>query len=133
MSNEPINPFPFEDTISLQEAEVLTTNWRNFIGPLTPPGGQYIRAFYIPIVDIAELARYHNAEAVRAYLCLEVPNDPSTAKVVLVPVDEKGNDITSVLIPSPQSEEQKVEQSTIYDMTQPCPQACDFSSPLYES
>lgn len=134
MSNGPVDPFPFEDTIPLSEAETLTTNWRDFIGPLTPPGGQYIRAFYIPITDIVELAQYHRAEAVRAYLCLTVPNDPSTAKVVLVPIDEKGNDITTIYIPSPSgSSEKPVEQSTIYDLTQPCPAACDFSSPLYES
>lgn len=123
------------DTIPLSEAETLTTNWRSFIAPLVPPGANYIRAFYIPIADIDNLADFHNAIAVRAYLCLEVPNDPSTAKVVIVPVDEKGNDITSipVIIPSGSSDQQVEEQSAIYDFTQPCPQMCDYSSPLYES
>ena len=134
MSNGPVDPFPFEDTIPLEEAEILTTNWRSFIAPITPPGGQYIRAFYIPITDIVELAQYHQAEAVRAYLCLTVPDDPSTAKVVIVPIDEKGNDITTIYIPSPSGDSDKpVPQSTIYDLTQPCPAACDFNSPLYDS
>jgi hypothetical protein len=137
MSNGPVDPFPFEDTIPLDEAETLTTNWRDFIAPLTPPGGQYIRAFYIPITDIVELARYHQAEAVRAYLCLTVPNDPSTAKIVLVPIDQKGNDITSIIIPVPiggdSTQDKEIQQSTIYDLTQPCPAACDYNSPLYDS
>jgi len=120
------------DTISLHDAEVLTTNWRSFIQPLVPPGGNYIRAFYIPIADIDNLADFHNAIAVRAYLCLEVADDPSTAKVVIVPVDEKGNDI--IAIPSPPTEQSdQLVQSSIYDFTQPCPQMCDYSSPLYYS
>lgn len=133
MTELPIDPGPRPiDTISLQEAETLTTNWRDFISKLVPPGGKYIHAFYIPIADIDNLADFHNAIAVRAYLCLEVPDDPSTCKVVIVPIDEKGNDILS--IPAPPSEQSDMEeQSAIYDFTQPCPQACDYSSPLYES
>lgn len=127
-----VDPFPFEDTIPLEEAETITTNWRNFISPMSPTG-DYIRAFYIPIEDVVELARYHQAIAVRAYLCLTIPNDPTSAKVVLVPIDKKGNDITSIVIPTTSQSADEKEQSTIYDMTSPCPQSCDFDSPLYDS
>lgn len=115
---------PFADTIPLVEGETLTTNWRNFISSITP-SKNYIRAFYIPITDIDNLATYHNAVAVRAYLCLAVPDDPTTAKVVLVPVDSNNNDITQVVTPD------GLTHSTVYDMTQPCPQMCDTNSPLY--
>ena len=120
---------PFVDTIPVKEGINLTTNWRNFISELATPN--YIRAFYIPIVDIVELATYHQAEAVRAYLSLTVPNDPSTAKVVIVPINAlTGEDIISVVVTDPTGVERI--QSTVYDMTQPCPQACDFTSVLYE-
>lgn len=118
---------PFADTIPLQEAETITTNWRNFIGPLVS-SQDFIRAFYIPIEDIVNLGNYHSAIGVRAYLCLTVPDDPSTAKIVLVPVDARNKDIISVTTPK-----DELVHSTIYDLTQPCPQMCDFTSPLYES
>lgn len=131
MNQPQIDPGPRPvDTIPLQEAEVITTNWRNFISPLVP-SGNYLRAFYIPMEDIRNLALFHNAIAVRAYLCLTAENDPSTAKVVLVPIDEKGNDILT--IPPEQQSGDAVEDSAIYDFTQPCPQTCDFNSPLYDS
>jgi hypothetical protein len=125
---------PPTDTISLELAETLTTNWRTFIAPqsISPDPNSYIHAFYIPIADIVQLAAFHSeAIAVRAYLCMENTTDPMTAKVVLVPVDEKNNDILSITVPD--GEKADIQQSTIYDFTQPCPQACDFASPLYES
>jgi hypothetical protein len=120
-------PFdPFENTIPLEEAEDLTKKWRDFISPMVP-SQNYIHAFYIPIADIDNLAEYHQAEAVRAYLCLVEPNDPSSAKIVIVPIDKRGNDITTITTPD------GIVHSTVYDLTQPCPQACDFASPLYSS
>ena len=115
-----------KDTIPLSEAIDITTNWRNFISKYEPDG--YIRAFYIPIEDIMGLAKFHSeAVAVRAYLGLPKPGDVTDIKLALVPVDMKNNDILSV--PSAITGE---EQSSIYDFTSPCPQACDIQSPLFE-
>jgi len=128
---EPI--LPPTDTIPLDEAETLTQNWRSFIAPqaITPDPNSYIHAFYIPMDDIVQLANFHTeAIAVRAYLCMENTTDPMTAKVVLVPVSEKGTDILSTHVPA--TDGSTVEVSSIYDFTQPCPQACDFDSPLYD-
>lgn len=113
-----------EDTIPLDEAVKLTTNWRDYIGKYEP-ASQYIRAFNIPMEDINELATFAKSPSVRAYLAMATPGDISTLKIILVPVDASGNDILSV--PGLASD----DQSTIYDFTTPCPQACDVNSPLF--
>lgn len=110
-----------QDTISLKQAIIYTTNWRDYIAPLSPTD-QYIRAFYIPIVDITNLASYQNVEAVRAYIGLGTADDPATAKLVLVPVNDSGQDVLTSGNPP---------ESAIYDFTQPCPTACDLQSPLF--
>jgi hypothetical protein len=115
-----------QDTIPEQLAITLTTNWRDYISKLDPQSN-YIRAFNIPMIDITELSEFYKCPSVRAYLAMEVPGDVSTLKVVLVPVDAKGNDILEI-----PAQEGLVEQSTIYDFTSPCPQLCDINSPLFQ-
>lgn len=118
-----------QDTISLQEGEAITTNWRAYIQNYEP-ADKYIRAFNIPMVDITELAEFYKCTSVRAYLAMEIPGDISTLKIILVPVDALGNDILS--IPGVDGAT-ATEQSTIYDLTSPCPQICDINSPLFQS
>jgi hypothetical protein len=115
----------FPDSITLAEGVRITTNWRDYISVLDP-GSQYIRAFNIPMEDIQELARFTKCPSVRAYLSMTTPNDISTLKVVLVPVDINNNDVLSV--PGPSS----IDESSIFDFTSPCPQTCDINSPLFE-
>ncbi len=117
-----------EDTIPVQEAIDITTNWRNFIQPIVG-GDDYIRAFHIPIADITGLAEFHSATAVRAYLALGTAGDATTLKLALVPIDRAGNDIVQIPIPAQQSEVRT--QSAVYDLTTPCPQACDLTSVLF--
>ncbi|MGG9964649.1 hypothetical protein [Ferruginibacter sp. SUN106] len=119
-----------QDTISLKEAEAITTNWRAYIQNYEP-ADKYIRAFNIPMVDITELAEFYKCTSVRAYLAMEIPGDISTLKIILVPVDPLGNDILS--IPGTDDGAVATEQSTIYDLTSPCPQICDINSPLFQS
>lgn len=116
----------FKDTIPVSTAIDITTSWRNYISTIDP-ATNYIRAFNIPMTDIAELATYHNCASVRAYLAMSKPNDISSLKIVLVPVDVNGKDITSISIPA------AVNQSTVYDFTTPCPQICDINSPLFKA
>ncbi|MEP6677392.1 MAG: hypothetical protein ABJA78_19685 [Ferruginibacter sp.] len=123
MSNLPTGPQP-EDTISLEDGVTITTNWRDFIGPIMA-SENYIRAFYIPIDDITSLAAFHQVKAVRAYLALEDVTDPSTLKLAMVPVDDDGKDILFC------ASEIAGKQSAIYDFTSPCPQSCDVDSPLF--
>jgi hypothetical protein len=103
-----------------------TTNYRTYISGIDP-SPDYIRAFNIPMADIASLADFTQCSSVRAYLGMSTPGDISTLKLVLVPVDRKNNDILSIPIPDGST------QSSIYDFTSPCPTICDIQSPLFQS
>ena len=117
------------DTIPEQEAIDITTNYRDYISKVDPQPN-YIRAFNIPMIDIQELAAgFPKCPSVRAYLCMAVPGDITTLKIVLVPVDANNKDILSV--PGEMSGA-FADQSTIYDLTSPCPQLCDIDSPLFD-
>ncbi|MBP6432860.1 MAG: hypothetical protein KA319_13930, partial [Ferruginibacter sp.] len=106
----------------------ITTNWRNYIGQYEPEG-QYVRAFNIPMSDIQNLGDFTDCSSVRAYLAMETPGDISSLKIILVPVDQKNNDVLSIEVPSEGGG--MVEQSAIYDFTSPCPSVCDVNSPLF--
>ena len=123
MSNQEVTKFP--DTIPLAEGTTLTTNWRNYISAVDP-NPNYIRAFNIPMADITSLAKFTKCTSVRAYLAMVTPGDVSTLKVVLVPVDANGNDITGI----PGAGD--VTESTVFDFSSPCPNTCDINSPLFE-
>jgi hypothetical protein len=112
------------DTIPEQEAIDITTNWRNYISAIDP-SPDYIKAFNIPMIDIQQLATFYQCPSVRAYLSMSIPGDISSLKIILVPVDANNQDILSV--PSPGG----TDESSIYDLTTPCPQLCDINSPLF--
>jgi hypothetical protein len=116
------------DTITEPVAVSITTNWRNYIGQYEPES-QYVRAFNIPMSDIQNLADFTDCPSVRAYLAMETPGDISTLKIILVPVNQKNNDVLSIEVPGEGGA--MVEQSAIYDLTTPCPQLCDINSPLF--
>jgi len=105
-----------------------TTNYRNYISGIDKDPN-YIRAFNIPMSDIQSLADFTKCPSVRAYLGMSDPKDISTLKLVLVPVDDLNNDILS--IPVPDGSGGLVDQSSIYDLTSPCPSICDIQSPLF--
>ncbi len=102
----------------------MTTNYRNYESGISPTP-DYIRAFNIPMADIISLSQFNNSISVRAYLGMSVPGDISSLKLVLVPVDNSNKDILSTQAPD------GTDQSSIYDLTTPCPQNCDIDSPLF--
>lgn len=106
-----------------------TTNYRNFISGIDK-NPNYIRAFNIPMSDIQSLADFTKCPSVRAYLGMSDPKDISTLKLVLVPVDDINNDILSIQVPGDAGND--VTQSSVYDLTSPCPQLCDIDSPLFQ-
>lgn len=106
----------------------FTTNYRNYISGIDP-SPDYIRAFNIPMQDIMSLADFTKCPSVRAYLGMSTPGDITTLKLVLVPVDNNNLDVLSIEVPDGSGSE--VTQSSIYDLTTPCPQACDVQSPLF--
>jgi hypothetical protein len=127
--NTPNTPSP-QDTITEVDAINITTNWRGYISAIDP-NPNYIKAFNIPMSDIQNLADFTDCPSVRAYLAMETPGDISSLKIILVPVDQKNNDVLSIQVPG--ESESMVEQSAIYDFTNPCPQICDVNSPLFQN
>jgi len=105
-----------------------TTNYRSYISGIDPDPN-YIRAFNIPMADIASLADFTKCPSVRAYLGMSTPGDITTLKLVIVPVDDNNQDVLS--IPVPDGSVGFVQQSSIYDLTSPCPSICDIQSPLF--
>jgi hypothetical protein len=101
-----------------------TTNYRTYISGIDP-SPDYIKAFNIPMKDIASLADFTQCQFVRAYLGMSIPGDITSLKLVMVPVDDNNLDVLSIQKPDGSS------QSSIYDLTVPCPQACDLQSPLF--
>jgi hypothetical protein len=110
------------------EAIAYTTNWRNYISGIDPDPN-YIKAFNIPMQDIVSLADFTKCSSVRAYLGMSTPGDITSLKLVIVPVDDNNLDVLSILVPDGGGVE--VTQSSIYDLTAPCPQLCDIQSPLF--
>ena len=128
MSNQPIPGD--KNIIPEKQAIEITTNYRNYIAGIDPKLN-YPRAFLIPMEDITQLAQFQNCPNVRAYLTMDVPGDVSTIKVILVPVNEQNQDVLSISVPGAPDDAAVTDQSTIYDFSSPCPQACDIDSPLF--
>ncbi|MBK0379125.1 hypothetical protein [Mucilaginibacter segetis] len=127
MSNENNSSSGPEGTIPVDYAIQLAENWRNYL--VTSQQEFNIKSFSIPIIDFKNILLYNpDAEAVRAYIGLESPNDPKTAKLMLVPVVD-GKDIL-VIVPDTDGGVGGDGQSNVYDMTQPCPPECDTESDL---
>lgn len=99
-------------TISQKQAEDWTRAWRV---KMSTNGGflsnDPIKAFTIPHQDIAGVI---TADSARAYLAIFDTLGTSTYHLVMVGVDSNGQD----------------DLSSIYDLTLPCPDACDVRSPL---
>ncbi len=130
MSNQ-LEVLGYPDTITEEDAIRITTNWRNFMGKGNP---DFIRAFEIPLDDLvnaAALTQKYGGVGVRAYIGLNAEGDPNSAKLAIVPIDVKGNDILKVPMQEGQKAVADEEESTIFDFTNPCPQACDLNSPLF--
>jgi hypothetical protein len=124
--NSQVTPSPL-NTLTEKQGIAVTTNWRTYIGKIEPDE-KYIRAFNIPMSDIQNLADFTNCPNVRAYLAMDDATDISTLKIILVPVDAENNDVLSIPIAGAVGGD---TQSSIYDLTSPCPSICDINSPLF--
>lgn len=120
------------NSIGLDYAIQLTTNWRHF---LHKKMGESFRGFLIPFTDIQDILDAHkdnpDITGVRGYMGLADENDPSTVRFIMVPVDKDGKDILKMKFVSIDGKEESV--TTIYDFTQPCPAFCDKESRLYSN
>lgn len=109
-----------ETSISFDTACTWIKAWRakNDI-----PGDNFI-ASWIPMADAQRIIAETNATDLRAYNGYDEVN--KLYKLILVGVDANGNDIISIEDPS------SPINSQIYDLTMPCPNTCDNSSPLFK-
>ncbi|MCG2612569.1 hypothetical protein LZZ90_13725 [Flavobacterium sp. SM15] len=98
------------NTISLTTAQAWAKKWRD-----TP--GATIKAHLIPQADITQLMAEKDVVDVRAYIGID---ENGINKLMLVGVDTKGNDLID-----------DTNEQYIYDFTQPCPDTCNVTSPLY--
>ena len=110
-------------TVAINEAITETARWRDI---LTPYMKNPLRGFFIPLADVKAIAEMHQVEGMRGYFCLKTPGDFSSISFILVPVNDDGTDKISM-----QNALTGIEESTIYDLTRPCPDFCDQTSPLY--
>jgi hypothetical protein len=112
-------------TVPVSQAAEEAAYWREIIGPFM--NGNPLRGFFIPIADLNAIAAMHQVSGMRAYFCLTTREDFRTVSLVVVPVDDDNNDITSI------ADNVGGEVSTIYDLTSPCPAFCDPHSIMYGS
>jgi len=89
----------------------------------TEISGNNFVASWIPMEDAKRIIAETNAVDIRAYNGYDEVND--LYKLILVGVDTNGNDILSIADPI------NPKGSMIYDLTMPCPNTCDNSSPLF--
>jgi len=113
-----------DGSIPLNDAVDLTANWREYLA--TSDDGFVTQSFLIPIASFNNIVLYNpEAEAVRAYIGLEDPTDPTTAKLVLVPVVE-GQDVPILTLPGGDGS----IQVNVFDMSTACPPDCPSTGSL---
>ncbi|MBL0913770.1 MAG: hypothetical protein IBJ09_15495 [Bacteroidia bacterium] len=121
---EPVQTEPLGKTlikIPLAEAVDLTQNWVEYTQlnkPFEPHQGAK-RAFKVSKEDIIALTNQEGFCGIRVYLGKDTPDAEGDMRLVLVAVNEEGDDI--IVEPNP----------GVYDFSMPCPSTCDLKSPLY--
>jgi len=118
-------PENITDIVELGDALTRIENWRSYVGEEFET-----KAFFIGLDDIIALyeeVQRNKGTGVRAYLARNSSNENElllvgVKNVSLNPTSgiTKGEDIIMV-----------GGASTIYDLTTPCPNMCDITSPLY--
>jgi len=96
-------------TITLDDAKNWAKEWQ------TNPPKDLAKAHLIPGEALSELLATEGVVNVRAYMGVD---ETGTQKLMIVGVDDDGKDLID-------------ENHLIYDKTNPCPNVCDPSSPLY--
>jgi hypothetical protein len=110
-----------EGTINVDEAIQMAKNWRDY---LETSGQDFdVRSWLIPRLSYESLLKNNpTMEAVRAYIGLRDPADPTSSQILLVPVvDGKDQLFQGTQAGGVGGND---GDSNIYDMTQPCPPNC---------
>jgi hypothetical protein len=110
-------------TIPVEVAIELTANWRKYLTTSNPAFAT--QSFLLPMVDFQNIVKYNpDAEGVRVYLGLEDATDPTSAKLVLVPVS-KGADVVHL-----KRGNGDPDGSNVFDLSKACPPICPVASVL---
>ncbi|MES2378153.1 MAG: hypothetical protein V4553_16305 [Bacteroidota bacterium] len=116
-----------EGTIDVDLAIEMARNWRTY---LETSGQAFdVRSWLIPRVSYDNLLKNNpTMEAVRAYIGLRDPADPTSSQILLVPVVD-GHD---QLFQGTQNGGVGGDDgdSNVYDMSQPCPPTCGVGGGL---
>jgi len=114
-----------EGTIPVQEAMDMTTNWRNYLASSKETFN--VRSYRIPVITFQNiLLNNPDAEAVRAYIGLTDPADPTTSQLIFVPIVD-GKDVPYVKTNTGPGLGDDGD-SNVYDFTVSCPPNCDAPS-----
>ncbi|MGY3214066.1 hypothetical protein [Mucilaginibacter sp. HD30] len=141
MSSKNQLPTETKVIISVPEAIEKTTNWRNFMLNKTSEADakKVPKAVYISKEDIIEMGKQCEADdsiaGVRAYFTLnseaaeDIKNEVTFVMVLVRKSDKKpyGDDVLYM----PDSDGSVAKNSNVYDYTIPCPDVCDWESPLF--
>ncbi|MBL4674890.1 MAG: hypothetical protein JKY70_01580 [Mucilaginibacter sp.] len=123
--------FP-EGSIPTSEADQMIANWKAFTEE--PESNFSILSFSTPIADFTNIVKFNpGAESVRVHLGLETAGDPTTAKLIFIPV-VNGEQLKRIVMPQGGGSGTEVEggdgsQSNTYDITRPCPPYCTEPPP----
>ncbi|TWR24503.1 hypothetical protein FPZ42_15495 [Mucilaginibacter achroorhodeus] len=125
--------FP-EGSIPVIEADQMIANWKAFLADQEPDFD--IRSFLIPIASFTNIVQFNpDAEAVRVHIGLEIADDPTSAKLIFIPVVD-GKEVRRIIMPQGQpGSGTEVEggdgsQSNTYDMSKSCPPYCTEEPPV---
>jgi len=149
MSNPLINPTA--EIIPVNLAIAKTAYWRQFMQDAVPDAlpDTLPKGVYMSRNDIMDLANYCNADdtilGVRAYFTLESDHrlfpDSNNVKFIMVLVQDSpdhfnGKDLLHIPagmgMRALSPDDGELDDSNIYDFTQPCPDCCDPTSELYD-
>ena len=121
------------NTIPLNEAQDWANRWKAEEGEYNKHNE--LHAFLIPKIDLQEVLM-EGVDAVRAYIGVEkvVENGLTTfvEKLMIVGTkyDEKTGIYVDMITDGVTNNEVGMVVDSIYDFTQPCPNACDPNSPM---
>jgi hypothetical protein len=105
--------------ISLSTAIKWVNAWRQ----KADISGEDFIASQIPMADATAIMAETKAVNIRGYNGYDEATQ--SYKLILVGIDDKGNDII------PTGNPETTEESGIYDLTLPCPNTCSVTSPLF--
>lgn len=125
--------FP-EGSIPVNEAEQMIANWKAFVADTADGNHFHGHSFLTPISSFQNLVQFNpEAEAVRVYIGLETPGDPTSAKLIYIPVVD-GKQVRRIEMPQGGGAGKHVEggdgsQSNTYDVSTICPPVCGGDEP----